>query len=211
MKKLFLAAASLVILSGCASVEISSTTFHGPEHSTRGSIAVLPINKTQESSLEFRAVSEYLLKKLGEKGYELASPDKTADYSTFITYGIDNGKTSVSSVPLYGRTGGGTSFTTGSISGYGGTSSFSGTTTTRPTYGVVGAIPVSSTSYIRKVNIDIYKNQNPPVKVYEIHSVSRGSCGNVSAVIFPIIDGIFEKFPGVSGKPNTTNVEFNGC
>lgn len=210
MKKLFLSAASIAILSGCATVQISSTTFHGPEHSNRGSIAVLPIDKTQEGSLEFRAVSDYLLKKLSEKGYESASPDKKAEYAAFITYGIDNGKTSVSSVPLYGQTGGGTSFTTGSVSSYGRTSSFSGTTTTMPTYGVVGAMPVSSTQYTRKVNIDIYKNQDPPVKVYEMRGMSTGSCGNINAVMFSIVDGMFAKFPGVSGKSSTTEVEFKG-
>ncbi len=200
----------ILILSGCATVEISSTTFHGPEHSDRGRISVLPLDKTQEGSLEFQAVSNYLIKKLTEKGYEPVTADRGAEYVAFITYGIDNGKVSVSSVPLYGQTGGGTSYTTGSVSSYGRTSTFSGTTTTMPTFGVVGAMPVSSTEYTRKVNIDIYKNQYPPAKVYEMRGISTGSCGNINAIIPFIIDGMFVKFPGINGKSSTSRVDWNG-
>jgi hypothetical protein len=212
MKKLIMISILTIALSGCAGlgVQTSSTTFHGPEHSNRGNIAVFPIDKSQEGSLEFRAVSEYLVKKLTEKGYVAAPSGDNPMYAAFITYGIDNGTTSVSSVPLFGQTGGGTSFSSGTVSSAGGIANFSGTTTTMPTYGVIGAIPVSSTEYKRKVNVDIWKREATPVKVYEIRGVSSGSCGNINAILFNIIDGMFANFPGISGKSENVEVEWNG-
>jgi uncharacterized protein YceK len=211
MKQILMSIVIVLGLTGCAGlIKTSSTTFHGPEHNNRGSIAVLPIDKTQEGSLEFRAVSEYLTRKLNQTGYTIPAVDVKPMYAAFITYGIDNGTTSISSVPIFGQTGGGTSFTTGSISSYGQTSTFSGTTTTMPTFGMVGTMPVSSTEYNRKVNIDIWKNDAPPKKVYEVRGVSSGSCGNINAILFGIIDGMFENFPGESGKAKSVIVKWNG-
>jgi hypothetical protein len=209
MKKLSLLLIALG-LTGCAGfVQTSSTTFHGSEHINRGSIAVLPIDKTQEGSLEFRSVSEHLTKKLTQVGYTSTTSSEKPMFAAFITYGIDNGTTSVSSVPLFGQTGGGTSYTTGSVSSYGRTSNFSGTTTTMPTYGMVGAMPVSSTEYKRRVNIDIWKNESSPTKVYEMRGLSSGSCGNINAILSHIIDGMFENFPGENGKAKRVNVDWN--
>jgi hypothetical protein len=199
------------LLGGCAGfVETSSTSFHGPEHINRGSVAVLPIDKTQEDSLEFRAVSEYLAKKLVEKGYVEAATGTKSQYSAFITYGIDSGTTTVSTLPIYGQTGGGTTYSSGTVSGYGQISNFSGMTTTMPTYGMIGAVPVRSTQYKRRVNIDIWRNEPKPVKVYEIRGLSSGSCGNISGILRNIIDGIFVNFPGENGRSKSVNTSWNG-
>lgn len=211
MKKLFLVLLVTLGLTGCAGfVNTSSTTFHGPAHVNRGSLVVYPIDKSQEGSLEFRAVSEYLTKKLNENGYNTAQLSERPMYSAFITYGIDNGSTSVSSVPIFGQTGGGTSYTTGTVNSYGRTANYSGTTTTMPTYGMVGAMPVSSTEYKRRVNIDIWKNDEKPTKVYELRGMSSGSCGNINAILFNIIDGMFANFPGENGRAKSVNVDWNG-
>jgi len=206
---LFLMALSL---TGCASfVRTSSTTFQGQQHFERGSIIVLPFDKSQEGSLEFQSVSNYLHKKLAEHGY---TPVKAVNQTTFvayITYGIDNGKTTMSSVPLYGQTGGGTSYSSGTISSGTRTANFSGTTTTMPTYGVVGVIPISETEYKRAVNIDIFKRTNDsPVKVYEMKGISSGSFGNINSILFNIIDGMFKNFPGENGKTKIEDVEWQG-
>lgn len=211
MIKLLFVAFVMLGLTGCAGyVKTSSTTFHGPEHTNRGGLLVLPIDKTQESSLEFRAVSEYLTKKLTQNGFNASQVGESPMYSAFITYGIDNGNTSISSVPLFGQTGGGTSYTTGTVNSYGRTGNFSGTTTTMPTYGMVGVMPVSSTEYKRRVNIDIWKNEDRPIKVYEMRGLSSGSCGNINAILFNIIDGMFANFPGENGRAKTIDIDWNG-
>jgi hypothetical protein len=201
----------VLMLTGCAGfVQTSSTTFHGQNHASRGSIVVTPIDKTQQESLEFKSVGDYLTKKLLQSGYTQAATNEKPMFAAFITYGIDSGNTSVSSVPIFGQTGGGTSFTTGSVNSYGRVANFSGTTTTMPTYGVVGARAVSSTEYKRRVNIDIWRNDNNPTKVYEMRGLSSGSCGNINSVLFNIIDGMFKNFPGESGRAKGATIEWNG-
>jgi hypothetical protein len=200
----------ITILFGCNTLQVrtSSTTFHGNDHIQRGEISVMPIDKNQENSLEFKHVSEYLLAKLYEVKYLPSSSNEKSQYETYITYGIDNGNTSTTSVPLFGRTGGGTSYTYGTVSTGNGLATVTGTTTTMPTYGVVGSKTVNETVYKRVVNIDIYrKNPNKTaIKVYEIKAISSGSCGNINSVLFIIIDAVFKNFPGVNGIPKTVEI-----
>jgi hypothetical protein len=89
--------------------------------------------------------------------------------------------------------------------------SYSGTSTTMPTYGMVGAIPYDVTTYKRLVNIDVYskKNNTQPVKVYEVRAQSVGSCGNINMVLFTIIDGVFLNFPGVNGQTRKVSVNWD--
>jgi hypothetical protein len=88
--------------------------------------------------------------------------------------------------------------------------SYSGTSTTMPTYGMVGAIPYDITTYKRLVNIDVYSKRNSqPVKVYEVRAQSIGSCGNINMVLFTIIDGVFLNFPGVNGQTKKVAVNWD--
>ncbi len=204
--------AILFTLSGCGSfVQTSSTSFHGVNHAVRDTISVMPIDKSQEGSLEFKTVSNYLLKKLSESGY-IPSSNPQSRYVAYITYGIDTGSTTMTSVPIFGQTGGGTSFSSGTVSSGAKTGTFSGTTTTMPTYGMVGAMAVSGREYRRAVNIDIFRAEpnKTPEKVYELKGISTGSCGNVNSILFNIIDGMFKNFPGESGKSKTVNVPWSG-
>ena len=69
MKRLIILIGLAFALTGCSSstfvpiVKTNSTTFQGQEHFERGTVSVLPFDNTQEGSLEFQAVSNYLLKK----------------------------------------------------------------------------------------------------------------------------------------------------
>lgn len=64
MKNLIVLFLTTISIMGCAtpSVRTSSTIFQGQDHLKRGTIAVLPFDKSQEGSLEFQAVSNHLLK-----------------------------------------------------------------------------------------------------------------------------------------------------
>ena len=206
------AIAILLALSGCGSfVETSSTTFHGENHAVRGTISVMPIDKSQEGSLEFKTVSGYLLKKLSESGY-IPSSNPQSKYVAYITYGIDTGSTTMTSVPIFGQTGGGTSYSSGTVNSGARYGTYSGTTTTMPTYGMVGAMAMSGKEYRRAVNIDIFRSEpnKAPEKVYELKGISSGSCGNVNSILFNIIDGMFKNFPGESGKSKAVNIPWSG-
>lgn len=215
MKKTFWLLAAALSITGCAVapfVETSSTTFHGDRSEERGLVVVMPLNDEQRNSLAFKAVGEYLAKKLSEKGYQPVKNRDEAKFIAFISYGIDNGKTTVSSVPIFGQTGGGSSYSQGTITGSGGGyANYSGTTTTMKTYGVVGAAASSETSYKRDVNIDIFNVESgKPLKSYELRAISVGTCGNINSIIYGIIDGIFANFPGQSGKATRVDVKWDG-
>lgn len=211
---LIITAAALSLIS-CAEmgqrIETSATTYHGKKHELRSSLRVAPIDAAQSNSLEFKAVSDYLLNKFIQAGYTANENKDDSEYIAFITYGIDNGKTSSTIVPIFGQTGGGTSYSSGTLSNSRGFATYSGTTTTMPTYGVVNAIPVETTSYKRVVNIDVYHNEiNKQItKVYELRGTSIGSCGHINVVLNYIIDSMFLNFPGVNGETKKIPVPFN--
>jgi len=198
-------------LIGCASsppvINTTATIFQGASHNDRDTIAVLPIDDSQKSSLEFRNVAEYLGGKFNGAGYNYGSGNPK--FIAYVTYGIDDGKTSYSSVPLFGQTGGGTNYSSGTVATSKGIGTFSTTNSSMPTYGVVGSMPVSQTTYKRVVNIDVYRASPTPTKVYEIRATSLGSCGNMNVVLYKIIDSVFVKFPGENGKPRNVTLPFN--
>ncbi len=206
---------STFLLVSCAEmgkrIETSSTTYHGEKHELRGTVKVAPIDATQSGSLEFKTVGDYLLSKLVQAGYTANDKNDDSEYIAYITYGIDNGKTTSTTVPIFGQTGGGTSYTNGTVSGGGRFATYNATTTTMPTYGVVDAIPIESTLYKRVVNIDVYHNESSKkfTKVYELRGTSVGSCSHINIVLNYIIDGMFLNFPGVNGETKKIPVPFN--
>lgn len=127
-------------------------------------------------------------------------------------YGIDDGKQVVSSYPIFGQTGTSSSYTTGRVTSYGNTASYSGTTYQTPTYGVVGSGTSTGTIFKRYLNIeiiDIAKSGDGKVqKVYEGKAISSGSSGQLAPVMPAIIRSIFEDFPGKSGASRTSQQPF---
>ena len=79
----------------------------------------------------------------------------SADYSVRVDYGISDGREVHGVMPLYGQTGGGTTtYSSGNASAYGSSGSYasgtySGTSYTPATYGLVGAVPTVSTVFDR--------------------------------------------------------------
>ena len=211
MRKLFAYIGLVASLAGCAEVRTRSTTFHGDGSQDRGPLIVLPVNDEQRDSLAFKSVSQRVATRLSEKGYQVARSREDAKFVAFITYGIDSGKTTLSSVPIYGQTGGGTSYSQGTVTGGGNYANYSGTTTTMKTFGVVGMAASSDTEYKRDVNLDIYNVTGAkPLKAYELRATSSGSCGNINAIIPFIIDSMFAEFPGESGKSTRVDVKWDG-
>ena len=153
----------------------------------------------------YRKIFESGFRKSGFTITELAS----ADYVAFISYGIDGGKVTQDTVttPVYGSTGGGTTYHSGTVSSYGGGyGSYSGTSYSMPTFGVVGSSTsiVSGEQFSRNIAIDIVDRKTlkseKPVKVFEGRVRSAGSCSQMNQVIDEIAEEFFQKFPNGSGK-----------
>jgi hypothetical protein len=196
-------------LQSCASVRGTTTSFYVPEYRPGGTIAVIAADESVNQSLEFQLYKTKIEQRLAAAGYGIA-PISSADQIALVAYGIDTGQTSAVSTPIFGQTGGGTSYHSGTVYGSGGSASYSGTSYSMPRYGVVGSYTGSQTTYGRAIAIDIVnmpKNKTEPVKsLYQGRVISRGSCGAIAEVFDEMLEIMFKNFPGVSGKSQTLEV-----
>jgi len=194
----------VILLSGCATfIRSDISVFHELPPTFAGTTyAMLPF-KEQEGSLEHRTYEQAVKRQLDAKGFREALVE-SAEVVVFLSYGIDTGREVVRSYPIIGQTGVSSSYSSGTIQSYGGYGTFSGTTTYTPTYGVIGTGVTSRTEFTRFLELDIVdKNalaEKRIKRIYEARVVSRGSGGELSAVIPTMIKALFEDFPGKSGS-----------
>jgi hypothetical protein len=192
-----------VVVSACTMVRSDIAIFHElPQRSDPIKYAALPL-KEQEGSLEHKAYERLVKTELNKRGFvETAVED--AEFVVFLNYGIDIGKQVLSSYPIIDPTGTASSYTSGTITSYGGYATYSGTTSSTPTYGVVGSGVRSQTVFTRYLRLDILDkaalSDGKIKKVYEAKVTSTGSSGQVAAVMPTMIKALFEDFPGKSGS-----------
>ena len=207
--RIILSLLALSVLAGCARVQAQVSSFSTLTMPVvNKTIAVIGYPEETNRSLEFSSYRPIFEQNFRTVGFSIASAEKT-DYIAFVSYGIDTGSTvtSLVSTPVYGQTGGGTSYTSGTVStSSGGYGTYSGTTYTMPTYGIVGSSTssVQSTVYKRRLAVDIVEastlEADNPRKVYEGRLTSAGSCGAMNEVIDEFIQALFIKFPNDSGR-----------
>jgi len=204
--KLASAGLALLALAGCQTVSSNATAFHSI---TPGTVETFTVRAASghSGSLEANSYAELIGRRLGESGWTSAA---RGDVIVTFGYGIDGGRTEVSSVPIYGQTGGGTTYTSGSVYSSGGFGSYTGTSYTPTTYGVVGAAPVTQTVYTRTFKVDMHSRQSGQ-KIYEGTVISTGTNESVSAVAACMIDALFKEFPGPSGQQRTVRVTTSEC
>jgi hypothetical protein len=129
---------------------------------------------------------------------------KSADYRVAVKYGMLDGRKVHGVAPIFGQTGGGTTtYTSGSasaFSSYGGYTrgTYSGTSYTPATYGIVGAVPTVQTVFDRYLFILILDSKG--TRVLEAKCLSTGTSSNLSEVVPKMIDSFMTGFPGESGK-----------
>jgi len=212
--RLLACAGIAAVITGCASsrVETTTITYQGTDAAMRGTIYVSPGTDEQANSLSFNSIRNKIAAYFSQKGYQPVNDYKEAQYVAYVNYSINNGKAVSTSVPIIGQTGGGTAYSSGTISGGGRVASFSGSTYTPPTFGIVGMANEQHTEYLRQVQIDVFKVDGKKLgqKVYEIVGTSSGSCSNLKAILPSIIDGMFEQFPGEDGKAKKVSVYWDG-
>ncbi|WP_052657460.1 DUF4136 domain-containing protein [Thalassospira sp. HJ] len=194
----------MLLLTACVRIQATVQSFSDLPNDYPGkTLAVIGYPDELAESLEWKTYKPIFEARFMEKGFVISLPNE-ADYLAFVTYGIGDPQTSteIGSVPIYGQTGGGTTYHSGTVSSYGGGyGSYSGTSYTAPMYGVVGSSTYSYdvTTYTRTVFIDLFDAETEQ-KLYESSAVSSGSCGVISEVIDEITEAIFTKFPSGSGR-----------
>ena len=196
----------VLIVTGCATPRVvtNNTAFYVDAYSPVGSIAVVSGEADVNNSLEFAAYKKKFESHLSLAGYTIERDPNKADYIALVAYGIDDGKTSTVSTPIFGQTSGGTTYSSGTVYGSGGSANYSGTTYTMPTYGVVGSSTGSVTRYNRAIALDIVEagsfKEGKPVKVYEGRTKSKGRCSVIVEVFDEMLEAMFSDFPGENGR-----------
>lgn len=194
--------------AGCAAPPVSTDVNRFPSTSLPATLegktfAFLPTDK-QEGSVEYETHAAVIASYLEKQGWRRVSDLKTADYAVMFSYGQSGGRVETYQSPIYGQTGGGTtSYTSGTVNAYGsggsGYGSYSGTTYTPPTYGVVGTATESRTVYTRFLDAEIYDwrrtvLENKRVGVWEGKATSNGVSSTFAVVSKCMIRAVFENF-----------------
>ena len=219
INRLVLAILPLFAFSACSSVNSQVTSFHDlTGNYDQASFYMMPLEH-QEGRLEYRQYAQSISQRLRQNGYRAVNDISRADIVVIFDYAIDQGQTTSGSYPVFGQTGGGTSYHQGTITSGGlygsGSSSYRGSTYTPPSYGVVGAIPYTTTIYTRQLTIVMADRSKSTADnfhtVYEANVVSAGSSGSFSTVSECLIDALFDDFPGESGRTRSVTMSADGC
>lgn len=197
-----------ILLTGCAiprALETSTSSFTANEYMDRGTVKVLSGDTKIAESLEFAFYREKIEQALIKQGFIVVKNNEESKFLAYFTFGIDNGVTTTSTVPLYGQTGGGTYNTSGTVTtSRGTTGTYSGSTYQMPTFGIVGTTTQTNREFKRVLALDILKvnpdKNKPHSKIIELRTQSIGTCGVITAVFPTLVDGMFSDFPGVNGK-----------
>ena len=203
MKPIIAFSATLaLLLSGCATAVLQSnvTTFHtfSSADAPTGTIVIVP-HKNIPDGLEFQTYAQRIQTLLSTKGLSPASSSGNADFIGTFTYGIDSGRSELYSRPVFGQTGGGTTFTTGTVYAGGQSAGYSGYSTTPATFGVTGVANEMGVAYTRIAELTISKSKTGQV-IWQGRNRSSGSNGEIAKVLPTMIDALLKDFPGQSGK-----------
>lgn len=201
------------VMTGCATVGpvvVNATSFYVDDFQPEGVIVVMAGDPELSGSLEFAHYKKRFEAQLAANGYSVTQDIGEADYAAFVTFGIDDGNTRTVSTPIIGQTGGGTTYTSGTVYGTGGMATYSGSSYTMPSYGVVGVAAGTQTTYKRAVAIDIVDapslKSGTPGTVYEGRITSEGTCNVINEVFDEMLQGLFTNWPGESGKNRNLRV-----
>jgi len=191
-----------ILLAGCQSISADVTVFQDFPNTAPQTFTV-----KSSGSLEEKAYSDMIASQLTNKGWILKSGGAV---EVTFAHSIDGGRDVVSSVPIFGQTGGGVAFSQGTVFGGGTSAMYSGTTYSPATFGVVGAAAVTNTVYKRQLQI-LFVESRTQRHLYEVSVLSQGTSGTFGAVAPCLIAAAFQKFPQGNGTNAKVEISKAEC
>ena len=88
-------------IAGCAPIKTKTTVFHAPDYVSKGTLMVVADDPNINSSLEFTSYKKKFENKLSQHGYTIVNDINNAEYKAIVAYGVSNGRTAISSDPIY--------------------------------------------------------------------------------------------------------------
>lgn len=198
-------------VTGCASsVKSDYTKFDRLPSNLEGKrIAFVPLDH-QKTSVAWQTYADQISQSLATHDIVRVSPEKPHDYLAIFDYGAGETRNETSSVPLYGQTGGGTAYSSGMVSGPSGMSTFYGTTTVQPTYGITGYVPITVSETDRFFVIRIIDaNRSTPDSIHAVYEGkvwSTGSAETFEEVGSCIIQALMMDFRGSESDSATVSI-----
>jgi hypothetical protein len=119
LSKLALLVVAFALAACQQQVKSNVTAFNDlPVNDTGAAFFVMPLEH-QEGSVEYRQYASRISSGLVQQGYRPVTNIAEAQYVVFFDYGADNGRTVSGSTPIWGQTGGGTTYQSGSLNSFG--------------------------------------------------------------------------------------------
>ena len=195
----FVIAISLMFITGCLSgpqYHINVNSINAPGATSKLKYILFPgLKNVSDTDLQYREYAKYVNHTMIIKGYQKTQSLSEADIAVYLSYGIGEPETKQStvSIPIVGQTGISSVKTTGSLSTFGNTATYSENKTYTPTYGVTGVRTRTKSyttydRYIRLIAIDLneYRKTNKEVQVWNTTVTSTGTSGDLRRV-FPVM------------------------
>jgi len=195
-----------LVMGGCAMrVNTRVTAFHMlPNQGDGRTFAVLPLRKELTTSLEAATYAVQIGRSLEKHGYRMIRDTNTPPaLVVWYAYGIDSGRTTITSAPEFGQISGGYETFSGTIYSGGQLSPYVGSQYTTPQFGVTGYSVASHLEFTRFLDIIIVdKAASLPGKpriVYEARAISSGRSNQLGEIVPHMISKVFADFPGHNG------------
>ncbi len=189
-----------LFLSACAQPRVLThvTRFHRlPSSGENRTFEIASPRKAGE--LEAEVYEKKIAEHLVDYGWRRTTA-RAADYLVSYDYEASGPREVHGMAPVYGQVGFGPVVGFGTVHTVGRGGRRYGTVTyySPPSYGVVGAVPVSQTVYDRRLQITA-RGKNG-AEVFQFRCQSTGGIPEISRVLPAMIDAAFDDFPGESGK-----------
>jgi hypothetical protein len=189
-------------MSACMIVRSDVTRFDRLPSDTAGATVVFVPLDEQKTSVAHQFYVDRVAAELAKHGMIKTDQIAEADYAVVMACGLGGRRQGSGAVPVYGQTGGGSTFHSGSMSasGTGGRASgtYSGMSHSAPTYGIIGTMPFVRTEhdrYFAKRMIDVKRSTaENPGPVYEGTVLSTGNRSSFDQVAGCMLSALFEEF-----------------
>ncbi len=198
----------LLLLCSCTKFHSSVTRFH-KGLDVEGPKTFIVSAQKPSSKLESQSYAKIITGKLKSFGW-IESKRQNAKYLVKFSYSIDGGKTAITSYPIYGSSGGDSTYYSGNINAPYGPTSYRGNSYTIPTLSVVGTGTATYQTYTRTFKVIIYDSKKKK-DIFDGVVISSGSSNSFSTVATCMIDSMFQGFPGISGETITVSLYLNEC
>jgi hypothetical protein len=194
------ATAVLMALAGCGPTTVTSNVlrFHDLAGVPPGRSFVITPENGQDGSLEFKSYAKMVAARMEAAGYRPVADAGHADLLVSMVYSVDQGRSEVWSVPVYGYTDYWRRF-------YGAQAAWPAVP-----YDVVGTDTHSTTLFTHRLDLRIADaaklRQGVHANVFEGHALAERTGRDLVVVMPYMIGAMFDNFPGQSGVPVKVSV-----